>query len=292
MIYNHNLQIRHKTVYHYSKPVELNPHQVFLIPSLRTYFRVNHYDIKISPNPAGTFERISLEGNPFQQFWFDKPTESLQINVDIELFYRTFNPFGFLLDPDFGQLDDQGNLQVQYPASDHAYLKAYLVPHSSPVLMAFSQKVKSRCQDILGFLIQLTAEVHGHCKHLIREDEGIWPPEKCLNEKKGSCRDLSWLLIQLLRGEGIACRFVSGYAFNPELEEGHELHAWVEAYYPGAGWIGLDPNLGLLTDHLYFPLTASFDPSHTLPVQGTYGGTAESKMESYVEIKSLPLKKS
>ncbi len=287
MTYEHGLQIRHQTVYQYSRPVELNPHQVFLIPSLRTYYRVNHYNINIFPEPAGSFERISMEGNPFQLFWFNASISTLKINVVIDLNYRPFNPYGFLLNDHFSQINSKGEMVFNYPESDLLFLRAYLQSNSSHEVQAFAKKIKSQCKDPITFLIKITAEIHDHCQHLIREDYGIWSPEKCLKEKKGSCRDLAWLLIQLLRGEGIASRFVSGYAFNPELVEGHELHAWVEAFCPGAGWIGLDPNLGLLTDHLYFPLTASFDPSHTLPVQGTYGGDAQSKLESFVEIKSV-----
>ena len=82
----------------------------------------------------------------------------------------------------------------------------------------------------------------------------------------------------------IPARFVSGYAFNPVLEDGHELHSWVEAWIPGAGWIGFDPVSGLLTNHFYIPVVSSFDPKYTLPVQGSYMGDATSKLETEVII--------
>jgi transglutaminase-like putative cysteine protease len=93
--------------------------------------------------------------------------------------------------------------------------------------------------------------------------------------------------MDMLREIGLATRFVSGYAFNPELEDGHELHAWLEVFLPGAGWVGVDPSLGLFTDHSYIPLASHPDPKRTLPVQGSYIGSATSQLVTSVDLKLL-----
>lgn len=88
----------------------------------------------------------------------------------------------------------------------------------------------------------------------------------------------------MLRNLSIPSRFVSGYAFNPELKVDHELHAWVEVWVPGAGWIGLDPSAGLLTNANYIPVSSSYIPENTLPVQGNFRGSSSAELTFEVSI--------
>jgi len=136
-------------------------------------------------------------------------------------------------------------------------------------------------------LVLLLSKIHSKWEHIVRHEEGIMALDDVFESKTGSCRDLSWMLMSMLRSIGLASRFVSGYAFNPELDAGHELHAWVEVFLPGASWVGMDPILGLLADSRYIPLAVSYDPKFASPVIGNYGGASQSHLTTDVVIEVL-----
>lgn len=123
-------------------------------------------------------------------------------------------------------------------------------------------------------------------KHAFNYEAELLDFNGCFNRPTASCRDLSWLMIDLLRSQNLAARFVSGYGPNPKLE-GHELHAWVEAWIPGAGWFGLDPASGKCVDDRYVPVCASHHPAKTLPVQGSYSGKAISRLKTLVRVEEI-----
>jgi hypothetical protein len=84
-----------------------------------------------------------------------------------------------------------------------------------------------------------------------------------------------------MRSRGIAARFASGYLVQladegmiPDEPKGVDrdvvdLHAWAEAYVPGAGWIGFDATSGLLCGEGHIALACTASPAHAAPLAGT-----------------------
>jgi transglutaminase-like putative cysteine protease len=63
----------------------------------------------------------------------------------------------------------------------------------------------------------------------------------------GYCTYFATTMVMMLRSQGIPARFVVGYTTgqqvgpNEYVVRGYNSHAWVEAYFPGHGWIRFDP---------------------------------------------------
>jgi len=287
------LAIAHLTRYDYSVPVELNPHTLLLRPLQRSYLETRGYELRIAPEPEGLEERSSIEGNPFFQVWFRGKTERLEIESTFEVEVRAFNPFSFIINQTFiDRIEVGARPAFRYTGGDEVLLHASLQTSVRPELQAFADRIFGDSPtDPITYLNALTASVHANWEHLVREEDNLWTPQETFSARRGSCRDLSWMMIHMLRAQGLAARFVSGYAFNPELDEGNELHAWVEAYLPGAGWVGIDPSLGLFADQHYIPLACSSDAQHTLPVHGNFGSdlneNAEATLTTRVDIKAV-----
>lgn len=85
---------------------------------------------------------------------------------------------------------------------------------------------------------------------------------------KAVCMEYTDLFIALARAAGIPAREINGYAYTADttnrplslkLAQGDVLHAWPEAYFPGTGWIMVDPTWGSTSGSNYF---SAFDLSH------------------------------
>jgi transglutaminase-like putative cysteine protease len=104
--------------------------------------------------------------------------------------------------------------------------------------------------------------------------------------KSGVCQDFAHILLIMLRLVGIPARYVSGYICpnkNGMRGEG-ATHAWVEAYIPSYGWLGLDPTNNCLVNETHVRLAVGKNFSDCSPVKGTYRGTSNHTMEVSVAV--------
>jgi transglutaminase-like putative cysteine protease len=120
--------------------------------------------------------------------------------------------------------------------------------------------------------------------------KGITTVESTLDEiwtlKSGVCQDFAHILLSILRLMNIPARYVSGYICpkkNGMRGEG-ATHAWVEAYIPFYGWLGLDPTNNCLVDQTHVKLAVGRNFMDCSPVKGTYRGTSNHTLEVIVTV--------
>jgi transglutaminase-like putative cysteine protease len=62
------------------------------------------------------------------------------------------------------------------------------------------------------------------------------------------------------------------------------MHAWAEAYLPGAGWRGFDPSQGLSIFDNHIAVAAGQRSQDATPISGNFRGKAESHFKAFISI--------
>lgn len=267
--------VYHLTHYKYDRPVVLQPQIIRLQPAPHSKTKVLSYALKVSPELHFVNVQQDPYGNFLTRFVFPEPVTELKIEVDLVADMTVYNPFDFFVE------ESAETFPFQYPEELRDDLSIYMQPEpAGPLLQQFLDGIDKSPMNTVSFVTGLNASIQQHIAYIVRMETGVWTPEETLGNRKGSCRDSSWLLVQTLRHLGFAARFVSGYLIQlkPDLvsldgppgtdHDFTDLHAWCEVYLPGAGWVGLDPTSGLLTGESHVPLAATPHYRNAAPISG------------------------
>ena len=265
--------LHHKTVYRYDRLATLGPQTVRLRPAPHCRTSIVSYSLKVEPIKQFVNWQQDPQSNYLARFVFPDPTRAFSLEVDLVAEMSVINPFDFFLEPyaeRFPFVYEPWELRELRPFLETLPL--------SPELNDYLAGISREPKRSVDFLVELNFRLQSEIGYLIRMEPGVQTPEETLKTRSGSCRDTSWLLVQILRHLGLAARFVSGYLIQlkPDLksldgpsgaaEDFTDLHAWAEVYLPGAGWIGLDPTSGLFAGEGHIPLAATPDPQTAAPV--------------------------
>ncbi len=270
-----HVALSHVTHYRYDRPIMVGPQVVRLRPAPHARTPILSYSQRVLPATHYINWQQDPQSNWLARLVFPEPTRELKISIDLVAEMSVINPFDFFLEP------RADNFPFRYAEEQLRELAPYLVRGAlSPRFKRYLDAIPRTTTPTVDFLVALNLRLAKDIQYLIRMEPGIQTPEETLANASGSCRDSAWLLVQLLRHLGVAARFVSGYLIQlkPDVKsldgpsgaetDFTDLHAWCEAYLPGAGWVGLDATSGLFAGEGHIPLACSPEPSGAAPITG------------------------
>lgn len=273
--------IHHVTKYTYEAPVSDSANQILLFPIRDEYQEVVKHELYITGDPNVDVYK-DYYGNEVGSFMHAEQHTELKIDSKLEVVTKP------LPQPtDAGNKEDQWNnlQQIRYQVPYIDFLKQEHFD-ALPEVMHTPAIEQYQSGTPLAIAKQLNAYVFDNFQYI----KGITTVETTIDEawklKAGVCQDFAHVLLVMLRMIQVPARYVSGYICpnqNGMRGEG-ATHAWVEAYIPFFGWVGLDPTNNCIVNDLHVRLAVGRNFTDCSPVKGTYKGTARHTLEVGVSV--------
>jgi transglutaminase-like putative cysteine protease len=279
--------IKHVTKYSYPAVVTDSANQIILSPPTTPYQDIVHHEIRIDP-ATSVDSFYDYFGNKVGVFTIVPPHTDLAIVVEAEVITKNVPPPN-----DFWPAKNQWENIVSL--ANHIDFLDFIKPGASQSLKQIKQEVEvlvSRELTVFQLVNALSTYVYG----LLTYQKGVTNVETDIDQiwelKAGVCQDFAHLLIEMLRLYHVPSRYVSGYICpaGNELRGIGATHAWVEAYIPDYGWMGIDPTNNCLVSDRHIHIAYGRNFNDCTPVKGTYKGSSAHTLSVAVIITNEKLK--
>lgn len=281
--------IRHITRYRYSEPIVESHMEVRMQPRSEGYQRCWDFRLRTSPKAKIDAYRDSL-GNAVH--FFDVPGRHARLTITAEARVE-FNPPPPVPD----RLDGEGWDEVDEMARNADHWEMLSDSHfarPSPLLDELRRELDlGRDDDPLAILRRLNHELYRRFEYAPQSTRVDSPIDEALESRQGVCQDFSHIMIALVRGLDIPCRYVSGYLYHgggtSDRSARSATHAWVEALLPRLGWIGFDPTNDLVAGDRHIRVAVGRDYADVPPTRGVFTGEAKGEISVDVKVETAEL---
>jgi transglutaminase-like putative cysteine protease len=274
-------KIHHITKYTYEVPVRDSANQVILFPIKDDYQEVLKQDLAITGEPVVDIYK-DYYGNDVGSFMYANTHKELVIDSKIEVVTKP-RAAPSDTDPINSQWDHLQKIRWQVPFID------FLKQEQAGGIEELSKLAHLEdCihESPLTASKKLNEYVYQNFKYIKGITSVETTPDEIWKLKAGVCQDFAHILLVMLRVIGIPARYVSGYICpnRSEMRGEGATHAWVEAYIPFFGWLGLDPTNNCFVNDLHVRLAVGRNFSDCSPVKRTYKGTSNHTLEVGVSV--------
>lgn len=267
------LRATHTTTYLYSDPVSICHMQVRLAPRESPRQRVLDHALSLAPMPEATFSHKDYFGNDVTNFSIHEPHRALTISSSTLIDVEADNPLEPCLTPAWE--DARGD---RWPHDTVEAIAAYQFVFPSPRIApapkfaAYAMPSFTEGRPLLEAATELCHRIHTDFHYDQQATTVATSVDEVFDSKRGVCQDFAHFMIACLRSLGLAARYVSGYLISRDAVGGQASHAWVSVFFPGFGWLDLDPTNDQLANGTHLTLAWGRDYSDVAPVTGVAVG--------------------
>jgi transglutaminase-like putative cysteine protease len=278
--------IRHLTRYRYNRPVWQSMLEVRMHPRSEGHQRCFTFRLSVNPR-ARIFTFNDHLGNQVHHFDLPQHHRELTIVADALVNMEAVPEVPALL-----PYDSWDELNRMINTGDHwPMLLPSVYARPSPLLDTLVKELDARepnGRDPLTMVQQINLGIHQAFAYVRKSTAVNSPIEACLGTRQGVCQDFAHVMIAMVRGLRIPCRYVSGYLYHGAEDNDRSAdgatHAWVEALLPELGWVGFDPTNNLVAGNRHIRTAVGRDYSDVPPTLGTMKGRAETELQVRVRV--------
>jgi transglutaminase-like putative cysteine protease len=282
--------IRHRTSYSYASPVFESFNEVRLQPLVCTTQSLLDFDLRIEP-PATVIAFRDYYGNSVHDFGVAYLHDRLVIEATSDVV--TAARADELLIPEVRSEPDASPLLAVLaddPATSDDFAEflgqsAYIVLGGESDAIARQLLAQESDVSALRYLDLAAEEVRRRLEYRVGTTTVHSSVAEVLDLGAGVCQDFAHVLISLCRHAGLPARYVSGYLGG--VGESAASHAWVEAYVPPYGWVGVDSTLGTHCTGQHVKIGVGRDYADVAVLRGTYQGGGPAELEVRVTCETL-----
>jgi transglutaminase-like putative cysteine protease len=275
----------HVTRYLYQSPVSQCLSEARLTPRTFGAQLVHESEIKVEPEPS-TSER--------RQDYFGNQVSTFSVFQRHDRFTTTASSTIEILPKPEREIPEVSWNEVRELLTDHStdeLMEAYEFVFDSPFvptharLAEYGKPTFTGNRPLAEAVLDLSHRIHADFKYQPESTSIDIPLIKVLDQRKGVCQDFAHLMIGVLRTQGLAARYVSGYLRSGTGAEAS--HAWVSVFIPDYGWLQVDPTNDVVPKDGHLTVAWGRDYGDVTPVKGIALGGGTQAVQ--VEVRVVPI---
>jgi transglutaminase-like putative cysteine protease len=295
-------RLRHTTSYSYSWAVDISHHMLHLtLPELPRQ-RVKSCTVSTSPTAGRLTEQLDHFGN--RVAWLTLEESHTRFDVELRAEVEVDPVRVIVAEATMGWESVRDLLAgdgFPAPVVESEFTHDSPLALSSDEALAYALQSFTPGRPVLAAARELTERIFLDFRYDPTATEIFTPVAAVMQRRAGVCQDFAHLQIAMLRGLGLAARYVSGYIRtlraidvpdsgqpNTALRGADASHAWIGVWCgPDHGWVDLDPTNNLICSDEHVIAAIGRDYGDISPVRGVVLGGGPHRIGVAVEL--LPL---